>query len=558
MLRLALAIVLAGATGLSAVTQSSVTYTAPSGSANNITFTFNRAYEVFQYATGDWGVVGPVTITSMTPAAGGGQHGWMANPSSPVGQAFDNRAGDYNASLMPSLPYVAQPGVSVIKTKSLPTPGHKNVCTQFAAVLTVVSAAPSSPSTTFRPPYTAGGKPIFFTTNLRTELLPSLAPVTGAINQATAERQFKYTRIDFMSSWHAEEVMPFDAVEEGYGADMTADDMKVYFWLCLNSPVAAKMTTLIHVVQSGIDLFGCHTIGTKWERGGGGIGQGRCLTYTFAAALLGSPEMQAELSAAVETDFHETAQLYYGRNAHKVLFGLPNYYGEKFYWNGINGNASGKDYRDPVGWIDGGEIPGDSYQGLTWGGYKYTGLMLNLVPELQNYWPEPNLYIIEYAYRIDEIGAWTMPDPCSKNDPGVYNGTCLAGSGRFPELHGTKHTIADAWCRISIFGEFMFKNYKNYQTGVKDRGPKTAVRKPAPFPLTVSPRPCRNGELVLITADAPVKKAILVDRKGDTIEELPVAAGAIQWVPKNREAGIYYIQAENAAGKQIEKVTIVE
>jgi hypothetical protein len=433
--------------------------------------------------------VGPVQITGMTPAAASGQHGWMVNPGDPGAQAFDNRAGDYDGSLMPTLPYTAQPGESVIKTKSLPEPGHKNVCVQFAAVLTVVAEAPQDPAVIFRPPYAGTDKSVFTTADLRADLLPSLEPVTGAMSQAEAERRFRYTRLDFLNSYHAEETMPFDAVEKGYGGDMTQIDMQVYLWLCLNSPVEDKMNTLIYLVQAGIDLYGCHMMGTSWFRGGGGIGQGRCLIYTFAATMLESPEMKQALDQAGESDFLETNQLYYGSNAQQVLFGIPNTYGEQWYWDCIAGNCSSRDLRDPEGWIDGGEQPASSYQGVTWGGYKYTGLVLHLIPHLMQYWPEVNRLIYDYAFRIGNHGAWTLPDPLD----------------RFPDLHGTSPTGGGD--RTSPFGEAMWDAYNDYEVDVYDR--KESFRQSASFDITIKGSPfTNNSEEVVIEYIIPVSQNI--------------------------------------------------
>jgi hypothetical protein len=508
--------------------RSSVTYLAPSGTANNITFTFDKQYECFQYATGDWGVVGPIIITSMSPAASGGQHGWMVNPAVSK-QAFDNRAGDYDAALMPSLPYAAQPGRSII------------------------------PSTTFRPPYAGTAKPEFYTTDLRADLLPSLNTPPGSITKADAERRFRYSRLDHINSYHAEESMPYDAVPKGYGGDMTQGDMPVYFWLCQNSATTPeKMKTLTYVVQSGIDLYGCYKIGTSWFRGGGGIGQGRCLTFTFAAGMLGSSEMKSTLASAPVNKFLETNQLYKGANANKALFGIPIQYGQHWYWSCINGNCSSKDLRDPAGWIDGGQYPGGSYQGVTWGGYKYTGLMLKLVPELKNYWPDKDLKIVEYSYRIGTHGAWTLPDPCSKVDPGQDN-TCRPGSGRFPELHGTNQTAGGA-CRTSTVGEFMFTWYKDYQAGVGDRSQKSEFRiQKSLLALTINPQPCRVGQIVLISSEkGSIGEIKITDATGMVVDEVKSYDSIIQWMPHDLKPGIYYIQLDATSGKLLKRIAVVE
>ena len=60
-----------------------------------ITWTFNRDYPVGQFANGDWWVVGPVTITGISPRSttinGRTMNGRMVNPSPRVGgQGYDS------------------------------------------------------------------------------------------------------------------------------------------------------------------------------------------------------------------------------------------------------------------------------------------------------------------------------------------------------------------------------------------------------------------------------------------------------------------------------------
>src|SRR3990167_7840944 len=84
----------------SAATCASVTYAAPSGSTNNIVFVFDKAYQCGQFANGDvWVTPYPAAslkITSMSPAATTGRHGYEVNPSSKTKQGFDNRIAGYD------------------------------------------------------------------------------------------------------------------------------------------------------------------------------------------------------------------------------------------------------------------------------------------------------------------------------------------------------------------------------------------------------------------------------------------------------------------------------
>ena len=57
-----------------------------------ITFTFDKDYPTGQFANGDYWVVGPVTITRITPDFDGTHHGWEVNPIFEGPQGFDERA----------------------------------------------------------------------------------------------------------------------------------------------------------------------------------------------------------------------------------------------------------------------------------------------------------------------------------------------------------------------------------------------------------------------------------------------------------------------------------
>jgi hypothetical protein len=146
--------------------------TATSVSQYGITWTFSQACEVGQFANGDYWVVGPVSITSITPNYTGSMNGWMANPAVPHKQGFDSRGwgggATFDAASVPSLPYLAQPNTSIIKAVSLQTSTQTNLKT--AAVLTVVGAVPpGNGAALFRPPY-------FGTEKRTTRPTPSIFP----------------------------------------------------------------------------------------------------------------------------------------------------------------------------------------------------------------------------------------------------------------------------------------------------------------------------------------------------------------------------------------------
>jgi len=137
-----------------------------------ITWTFDKVYETGNFANGDFWVVGPLTITSITPVPANGMNGFMVNPGSgydPVtkkakaNQAYDNRFSHYDSRQLPRLPLSVQKTSSIIS--SISDPDHccntgKAGWLKTAAVLTVVTRIPAAGS--FRPAIRRGYKNIFF------------------------------------------------------------------------------------------------------------------------------------------------------------------------------------------------------------------------------------------------------------------------------------------------------------------------------------------------------------------------------------------------------------
>lgn len=468
----------------------SITYKS-SVSGSEITYVFDKPYQCGQYANGDWWAVVDINtktlvIKQITPDYAEGRNGCCVNPEEQNRQPYDNRAKmKFDSSMMPPLPYAAHGEESIVKTVSATAQlGHSYV--QYAAVLTVVSSAPDNPSTTFRPPYVGKKKPLFSTTNLQTQLLPSLEPTKNAISQAVAEQRVESVRLDYSSDWTASQIHPVDG-RDSWGTNMSWMDSEVFLWLCLNKPVKDKMKTLIGMVQYGIDLYGARkSLGTKWVHGGGGNGAGRLLPFTFAALILKSKEIEDELKKSVTTavndnTFWESEMFYRGKN-NMVLWGnISPYISEEVYWHGISADPdSNKASADSYRTIDGGSIPGQQYQGCVSMPVKYCALVLHLIPQLKEIWPEKDIKIIEYADRIIAEGVHTMPDNIAPPvkltkeqwkdrinfgygktwgpDP-AKPGDCIRGGGRFPDLQGFKIAGKPA-SRTSQFGEEMWSAYR--------------------------------------------------------------------------------------------------
>ncbi len=419
-----------------------------------ITFQFASAAQTGTFANGDSWVLGPVAITRITPDAAGGRHGWDVNPSDTVRQPYDSRMNNFASSLMPALPYTAQPGSSIVKTMSTSgsCPGPGQPCLQTAAVLTVLGAVPPDDgATVFRPGYFGSSKRLFSTKNLRLDLLPSVPPSPDTPTLADIRRRFERVWLDRTTGWSGRSGHPAENMRD-YGAEIGMETGDGALRLMLNDPIAQKMPALIAYVQVGIDFYNARRGGIEWYANGG-HGQGRKLPITFAAVMLDDADMKAAVSQAPYDTFSEDGQIFYSQKANggngMILWGTSC--GEDAYWRARQGTGPA-DCRDPYGYID-----GHSYQeccsSLTW---KATALALHLMPSLQPVWNN-NLFQ-PYVDRWVTFGKWRKPDPCSFTQPSTYTGQCVAGSGRAPEEHAT---FPDFGAFSSDFAASMWITHRN-------------------------------------------------------------------------------------------------
>jgi hypothetical protein len=442
-----------------------------------ITWTFDQTYETGQFANGDYWVVGPVTITAITPDFDGSVNGWEVNPVYAGDQGFDSFCGNFDASLVPDLPYVALPGQSIVK--SVASDHSTRNCLQTATVLTVVAAIPpGGGATVFRPPYVGTDKPYYYVSDLRTELLPAYPPVEDTPTLAWVESSFGRVQLDHKGGAVGRYLHPIDNIPD-YGGDIGRRNGDGALRLMLNDPISARMPALIAYVQYGIDLYHMMLDGHTWPDGGGHR-PGQKLPLTFAATLLDHPGMKAAIQDA--TFFHEDKVMWYSPVAAHTLYGSDQGYDfdllEQRYWevivSDLNGQVSGyKSYRDPYGYIDGGYMPAGGYQFCcTSQPWKGSALALHLLPQMKLVWYTTAIY--DYADRWVSFGAWTQPDPCAPAEAnwdnyGVTfgpdgNGGCIPdtdpsdGIGRFPQQHGQ---APDGGYRYSNFQAAMWDAYRH-------------------------------------------------------------------------------------------------
>ncbi|GAB4158594.1 MAG: hypothetical protein Fur0037_26080 [Planctomycetota bacterium] len=268
---------------------------------HGITWTFDREYPVGRFCNGDWWVVGPVAIVSISPATavsnGRTVNGSMVNPTPGQENGYDSQLAGYSDSrnaargVAPSNPLVLQPGTSLISAISQLDPLPNSVARlRTAAVLTVVGAEP--PADAFRPPYAGTDKAVRFReAQLDYGVLARLAPASGAPSMAAAAALFERVWLDHVPDWQSRYLHPVENMRD-YGRDLAADTGTGALMLNCDFPDAEKRDLFVRMVQLGIDEFGNLVNGCHWV-GDGGHGSGRKFPILLAGRALGDAAMLA-------------------------------------------------------------------------------------------------------------------------------------------------------------------------------------------------------------------------------------------------------------------------
>ena len=259
---------------------------------NDVTWTFSESKQVGQYANGDWWVVGPVTITAVTPntirTTGSERHGMMVNPGNgdytgsgvTPWHGFDSRIQwhEYKPTLNVTLPYTAAVNSSLVKSVShvpdVPagrSTGHPLYIKDYQ-ILTVVAEAPVPFS--FRPPYRGEGSRVSTWTksDLKYDKLASLPKaqvLTYLPDKANLEDIFSNVWFEYSGAWLGRYTHPFYMAPSGYGRDIANNTGDAALLLNLDYTSAEKERLLIGLVQYGIDNAGIIAQGGGWMADGG-------------------------------------------------------------------------------------------------------------------------------------------------------------------------------------------------------------------------------------------------------------------------------------------------
>jgi hypothetical protein len=281
---------------------------------HGITWTFSEPVRIGQFVNGDFYVVGPVVVSAVDPPPRNGRNGSVVNlPAVNHRSGFDSRVQDnrYDPGLRSEPPIRLTPGDSLISTISFEQVGESGRVlrpqdrtispVRSASILTCLDA-PVAPDA-FRPAYCGSEKKIYYSRNLKRELLPTLAKVPSTPSLAEYERYFERPWIDTLQ-------FGFDFPAEympDYGRELTRAVSMAALLLTLDFRPEEKEPLLIYLVNYGIDLFGIIRAGHPGWPAHGGHGNGRKLPMLLTGLLLGDLQMQTP-----KAKFSEDMQTMYG------------------------------------------------------------------------------------------------------------------------------------------------------------------------------------------------------------------------------------------------------
>jgi hypothetical protein len=331
-----------------------------------ITWKFDRKHVVGQFVNGDWWVVGPVKVVSVTPAPTSAppdevndfglnqwgdtglqnnkdrRNGSMVVMSPGPSQGYDSRGISYDPQASIAFPHelpVNRSLISSISEVSIPnTVMHADLMwsseetsinvLKTAAILTSLPAPP--PPDAFRPTYVGRTKKIFRTSDVHWDRLLNLPMDDGHSTVPSFELYERYLQrpwLDHMNgAWEAGNLVPIEN-QPFYGREFARIVGTASLLLNTDASQEKKRRLLYGLIQYGIDLHGMVELGAHYNEGGG-ITSGRKWPILFAGLMLDDSSFTPDMRRTV---FHEDAQTYYGQgwDGRKALWQLVWHHGTR-------------------------------------------------------------------------------------------------------------------------------------------------------------------------------------------------------------------------------------
>ncbi len=300
-----------------------------SASQFGITWQFAGAAPCGQFVNGDWWVIGPVSITRITPESRKQgpriMHGSMIDPDPQVKlQGYDNamygakdhepESSRYDASRNVALgisadsPLELRPGQSLVSTTSVEEPGRTPQL-HTAAVLTCLATVPARGS--FRPPYASTGEAKrvrYNASQIDLAILPRLATPKNTPSMALVTKAFERPWIDHVPTWIGRFIHPAENMPD-YGRDLANQVSIGGVMVLLDFPGEVRRPLVERLVQLGIDNAGVVRGGGKFVADGG-HSSGRKFPILFAAKMLDDPSL-LDVLALPHAAFGEDQQTFF-------------------------------------------------------------------------------------------------------------------------------------------------------------------------------------------------------------------------------------------------------
>jgi prepilin-type N-terminal cleavage/methylation domain-containing protein len=251
-----------------------------------ITWTFDQEYQTGQFVTGDYWIIGPAQVVSVSPGWDGTKSGSMVNVNpSYNAQALDTRAAGFSESLRATFPLTLNPNESLLSSIGR-SPDTIDSKVSTAAVLTALSEIP--PSDSFRPAFAGTVKTLYRSSAMQLGLLPALAPPVDTPTAASVLAHFTAPWPDFRGTYDGKQIFS-DAMSQ-YGREIGVDVSNAAGLLLLNIDATEKAALARGVTQVGIDHYGTLISGGGWPPDGGHM-HSRKFPILFAGLMLNNSGM---------------------------------------------------------------------------------------------------------------------------------------------------------------------------------------------------------------------------------------------------------------------------
>jgi hypothetical protein len=360
-----------------------------------VVWTFDRPVPAGRFVTGDWWVVGPATVRSVSPVPTAERHGSVVNPPAGDRQGYDHRIAHFDPALRATFPLVLKPGDSLVSVASVEQIGVKTPDTipghycrgplRTAVVLTCLDAPP--PADAFRPAYVGSWREMFTASQIRRDRLPGLTPPGAIPDVRRYERAFERIWLDHQRQWVNRDMHPLENMPD-YGREITNLVSDAGLLLLLDDPEGQRDPLLLRFIQKGIDYYGVVRSDDNLWIANGGHNSGRKWPILFAGLMLDHEGMKH-----VQATFQEDQQTYFG----------PGFRGQKALWTIAPDSANARhEEADPASWEKFGDRRGNNghkaegyrrLNGPTWVGQALAARLTGMV----ECWNHPPFF--EYVDR---------------------------------------------------------------------------------------------------------------------------------------------------------------